>query len=163
MFLLKALKDKEAFILWNYPPSQWDDSNGILTNKNSRLSSDLLHSGISFFFPVVRRFLQLRFIVKTDTINPSYKAFKGILSQTERDKQNRTIILHSGSPFNRMIILCYKTSDLPWLISDPWSSLSISLEHVDQSLLGLVGRLEGGETHVGGEIVSPQGSVTFKI
>ena len=49
------------------------------------------------------------------------------------------------------------------MISMSGAGLKVPLEHVDQSLLGLVGRLEGGEAHVGGEIVSPQGSVTFKI
>ena len=49
------------------------------------------------------------------------------------------------------------------LISMSRAGLKVSLEHVDQSLLGLVGGLEGAETHIGGQIVSPQGSVTFKI
>ena len=49
------------------------------------------------------------------------------------------------------------------LIAESRSTLGISLEHVDQSLLGLVRRFEGSETHVGGQVVSPQSSVTFKI
>ena len=49
------------------------------------------------------------------------------------------------------------------LISMSGAGLKVPLEHVDQSLLGLVGRLECAETHVGGQIVFPEGPVTFKI
>ena len=62
-----------------------------------------------------------------------------------------------------MIEWLFFLEDLPLLIAESRSTLGISLEHVDQSLLGLVWRLEGSETHVGGQVVSPQCSVTFKI
>ena len=48
------------------------------------------------------------------------------------------------------------------LISMSGAGLKVPLEHVDQSLLGLVGGLEGAEAHVGRQVPSER-SITFKI
>ena len=69
----------------------------------------------------------------------------------------------SKTKLDKQIEQSFCSKDLPLLISVSWSRLNVALEHVDQSLLGLVGRLECAETHVGGQIVFPERSVTFKI